>query len=68
MASGERVAPYVSYDRFRRAWIRQHRREAKLMGVLYRETPEAIIREFWGDYITGEAKSLSDYFRRIRGR
>jgi hypothetical protein len=54
--AGVKVAPYVSYEKFKRAWKREHK------GV---ETPEAIIRQFWGDYITSDAKSLSDYFRRI---
>lgn len=55
-SQGEKVAPYVTYENFKKRWKREHKGQ---------ETPEGIIREFWGDYITGSSKSLTDYFRRI---
>jgi len=56
-SQGLKVAPYVSYESFRKRWMKEHK------GA---DTPEGIIREFWGDYVTSNAKSLSNYFERIQ--
>jgi len=53
---GLKVAPYVSFEKFEKRWQKEHK------GMT---TPDAIIREFWGDYITSDARSLDDYFERI---
>lgn len=54
---GIKVAPYVSYESFKKAWNREHKGH---------KTPDAVIRSFWGDYITSGSKSLKDYFEKIR--
>lgn len=55
-SQGLKVAPYVSYENFKKRWNREHKGQS---------TPGSIIKSFWGDYITSDSKSLDEYFKRI---
>lgn len=59
---GMRVAPYVTLEEFKRAWIKHH---GSPQNESEKQFLENGIRMFWGDYITSDAGSLKEYFKDI---